>query len=95
MDQFTIKINGEEWSVRWSRSVRSGGRDCWGLCYLDKKLIRLHKDLKLPKNKRLLCDTLTHEIMHAIDPELAEHKVRRRGTDIAKALHHPALRGYL
>lgn len=95
MDQFTIKINGEEWTVRWSRSVTYKGVECWGITEHNLKRIRLHKDLKLPKNKRLLCDTLTHEIVHASDPKLAEHTVRRRGTDIAKALHHPALRGYV
>ena len=94
MDQFQIQINGEPWTVRWSRSVRYRGVDCWGITEHNLKRIRLHRCLKLPRNRKLLEDTLTHEIMHAGDPKASERKVRKTTAHILRGLWHPEIRGH-
>ena len=98
MDQFKITIAGEQWTVRWSRSVTDKGYDCWGLCEKEHRRIRLHRDLKKPRYAKLLRKVLAHEVLHGTAWPLGEECVEQSSSDIVEALDvlasiHPEARG--
>jgi hypothetical protein len=81
---FDIHINRKRWRVRFvgSRDLR----DSWGEC--DSPSVR-NPQIRIYRNagKRDLVNTLIHEVLHAVRPELCEEAVDETATVIERALH--------
>lgn len=83
-----ISISGKWWKIEERDDVDHG--DSYGHCDFDAKpgpTIRIQTNLP-PKEK---ADTLIHEMLHAIYPDLSEESVNKAGTDIAIALNEMGL----
>lgn len=84
MQDFDLHINGKRWSVRFvgTRELR----DAWGEADLPsarRPKIRIHRN----QTERRLRETLIHEVLHAVRPELCEEAVDETARILERALH--------
>jgi Zn-dependent peptidase ImmA (M78 family) len=85
MKDFNIKINKKNWQIRFVNS-KGISRDSWGECdYPNKRYpkIVIYKN----QTKRNLVNTLIHEILHAVRPELCEEAITETADIVEKALN--------
>lgn len=84
MQSFSLHIRGKSWSVQFvgTRELR----DAWGEADLPsarRPKIRIHRD----QTERRLRETLIHEVLHAVRPELCEEAVDETARILERALH--------
>lgn len=74
-----VKLGGHWWTIRVVKRILLDGKECWGKCWHNRRLITIAPHFRARK----LLDTYLHEAIHAIRPELAEHAVTELATDLA------------
>lgn len=84
MQDFDLHIHGKRWSVRFVGTRELP--DAWGEADLPsarRPKIRIHRD----QTERRLRETLIHEVLHAVRPELCEEAVDETARILERALH--------
>lgn len=85
MKDFKIKINKKNWQVRFVNSKQIS-RHSWGECdYPNVKYpkINIYKN----QTKRNVVNTLIHEVLHAVRPELCEEAITETADILERALN--------
>ena len=84
MKNFTLTIRRKKWKVNFVRSADIRGS--WGEC--DDPSAKSPK-ISIWKNapKRALVNTLLHEVLHAVRPELSEEAVDETANVLERALN--------
>lgn len=88
MQDCTVKINGEDWDIRFV-SRRDMPKRKWGLCVYSTHTILVRNDLSYEN----IVDTLIHEVLHAQRLHESESFVNRTATEITTALSLSGLIG--
>ena len=88
MTRFRTAIRDRIWTVKFVRKIRNGGIDCWGLCNVEKREIRLASGVA----GQDLVETLIHELLHAHAWHIDEEFVAEASEAIAAVLYHPVVR---
>lgn len=89
----SVVINGKRWRLSWTdlSDVRTeDGRQVWGLCYKDDHLIEIEEKI-VNEDPALIAEVLTHEMLHAMFPEIEEDYIDMRGSEITNALQRIGL----
>jgi len=84
-----VRIMGQYWNLRFVRSIKRNGDECYGWCDKAKREILIEKAL----TGQQLTDTIVHELFHAAGWNLDEAFVTQAATDIAAVLHHKTVHG--
>lgn len=84
MKDFTLKIGKKNWRVKFVNSTEIRGT--WGQCDLpsarNPKIFVYNKS-----NRRTLVNTLLHEVLHAVRPELSEEAVTETADVLERAMN--------
>jgi len=83
-EEITIKINKKNWKIKIVKSTELSPSTC-GECD-DPKYAKPEIWVKRSLTPIDLMDTVIHEVLHAIRPELSEEAVLETATTVAKAL---------
>lgn len=83
-EEISIKINQKDWKIKIVNSMDLSSTTC-GECD-DPKYKNPQIWIKRSLKPIDLMDTIIHEVLHAIRPELSEEAVMETGTTIAKVL---------
>ena len=75
-DNYKIPLRGEEWDLMFSRVDL--GTDCIGVCLHDECRIIVQPELKGAE----LVDTVIHEALHAMLPDVREGVIDQTATSI-------------
>lgn len=85
MKDFRIKINKKNWQVRFVNSKQIS-RDSWGECdYPNVKYPKIY--IYKNQTKRNVVNTLIHEVLHAVRPELCEEAITQTADVLERALN--------
>jgi len=83
-EEITLKINNKIWKIRIVKSTEMSPYSL-GECD-DPKYAKPEIWVKRSQKPIDLMDTIIHEVLHAIRPELSEEAVLETATTVAKAL---------
>ncbi len=83
-EEISIKIKNKLWKIKIVKSTDLSATTC-GECD-DPKYAKPQIWIKRSLKPIDLMDTIIHEVIHAIRPELSEESVLETGTTIAKVL---------
>jgi len=83
-EEITLKINNKIWKIRIVKSTEMSSYSL-GECD-DPKYAKPEIWVKRSQKPIDLMDTIIHEVLHAIRPELSEEAVLETATTVAKAL---------
>lgn len=83
-EEITIKINKKNWKIKIVKSTELSPA-CVGECD-DPKYAKPEIWVKRTQKPLDLMDTIIHEVLHAVRPELSEEAVLDTATTIAKVL---------
>jgi hypothetical protein len=83
-EEITLKINKKTWKIRIVKSTEMSPSSL-GECD-DPKYAKPEIWVKRSQKPIDLMDTIIHEVLHAIRPELSEEAVLETATTVAKAL---------
>jgi len=83
-EEISIKIKNKLWKIKIVKSTDLSSTTC-GECD-DPKYAKPQIWIKRSLKPIDLMDTIIHEVIHAIRPELSEESVLETGTTIAKVL---------
>ena len=79
-----LTIRDQPWQLKFQTDVPEydGSKDLEGLCDHRDQTIYVRKDMR----GKMRLEVLTHEILHAINPNMAEKKVSYTAWELAQCL---------
>ena len=84
-----IIVRGSPWRLLRTRralgSTEAHPKGCWGLCDHGRKEIRVRPEEDFETSREEL-DTIIHEALHALFPDLDESVVTQSGTELCDIL---------
>lgn len=83
-EEITIKINKKNWKIKIVKSTEMSQSSLGECDHPDQKKPEIW--VKRSQKPIDLMDTIIHEVLHAVRPELSEEAVLDTATTIAKAL---------
>lgn len=85
MKDFKIKINKKNWQVCFVNS-KGISRNAWGECdYPNVKYPKIY--IYKNQTKRNVVNTLIHEVLHAVRPELCEEAITQTADVLERSLN--------